>query len=110
VKNVEKLTRKVLFKKTSAGALAAGALAVVPAAAAVAATHPEAPAGADLAARLAELKTAEPFVVYVGEPNTGEMTLMVGHEQITVRDHALVARLWHARTAASRTAKSMGGK
>jgi len=107
---MEKLTRKILFKKTSAGALAAGALAVVPAAA-VAASRPEAPVGADLAARLAELKTAEPFVVYVGEPKTGEMTLMVGHEQITVHDHALVARLWHARNAASQhPAKSVGGK
>ena len=100
------LTRKVLLKKTSAGALAVGALGVAPGAAAIAATRPGA-AGGDLNAALAALKSAEPFFVYVSNPKAGEMVLMVGDKEIAVRDHALVARLWQARRAMSnRPAKS----
>lgn len=106
-----KLTRKVLLTKTSAGALAVGALSVAPGMAA-AATRPETvtrpgEAGADLSGALAALKTAEPFVVYVSNPQAGEMVLMVGDQEIAVRDHALAARLWQARRAMSnRPAKS----
>lgn len=103
-----KLTRKSLLTKTSTGALTVGALAAVPAAAAVAATRPASVQGADLETRLAELKTAEPFVVSVGDPKTGEMTLMIGHTEVTVHDPALVARLWHARTTASHQSTKSG--
>ncbi len=101
-----KLTRKVLLKKTAAGALAVGALGVAPGMAAAAATRPETitrpgAAGADLSGALAALKTAEPFVVYVSNPQAGEMVLMVGDQEIAVRDHALAARLWQARRAMS---------
>ncbi len=107
-----KLTRKVLLKKTSAGALAVGALGVAPGMAAVAATRPETAArsgvaGADLSGALAALKTAEPFVVFVSNPQAGEMVLMVGDQELAIRDHALAARLWQARRAMSnRPAKS----
>jgi len=92
------LTRRNLLKKTSTGALVAGALAVVPGGAAFAAGRTETP---DLAADVAEMGSAAPFVAYVRNPTAGELVLMVGSEEITVHDPALVARLWQARSHTS---------
>ncbi len=97
------LTRKGLLKKTSAGALMVGALGAVPATAALAAQ----PQSSDLNTQLAKLETAEPFLVYANNPKTGELVLMVGDEEVAVRDHALAARLWQAyRRASQKTVKS----
>ncbi len=98
------LTRRNLLKKTSTGALVAGALAVVPGGAAFAAGRTETP---DLAADVAEMGST-PFVAYVRNPTAGELVLLVGSEEITVHDPALVARLWQARSHTShRPAKSV---
>lgn len=92
-----RLTRKTFFKKTSAGALAAGALGIMPGMAAVAARrpgtlHPDTPA--------AGMESATPFVVYVRNPRAGEFVLMVGDTEITTRDPQLVARLWQIQHGA----------
>src|SRR5579864_4338981 len=88
-----KLTRKGFLKKTSAGAVAVGALSAVPGVA-VAATRHETPVtrGLDAAA-------TEPFVVYVRNPSAGEMVLLAGTHEVTHTDPDLVARLWQAHSA-----------
>lgn len=88
------LTRRSLLKKTSTGALVVGALAAVPGGAALAAGPPETP-------NLAEMESAGPFVAYVSNPKAGELVLMVGSEEITLHDPALVARLWQVRSRTS---------
>lgn len=81
-----KLTRQNFLKKTSAGAVAIGALGVAPGAA-LAAVRPPA------AAHAAPVAEGEPFVVYVRNPSAGEMALMIGTREITHVDPDLVARL-----------------
>jgi len=104
VKDMAELTRKGLLKKTSVGALMVGALGAVPATAAVAAAQPQ---RSDLDAQLAQLKHADPFLVYANNPSTGELVLMVGDQEVAVRDHALAARLWEAyRRASQKNVKS----
>lgn len=93
-----RLTRKGFFKKTSTGALAVGALGVMPGMAAVAAGRPET-RHAD--AWAAETEAADPFVVYVRDPRAGEVVLMVGDTEITTHDPALVRRLWQIRRSTS---------
>jgi hypothetical protein len=106
VKDMAELTRKGLLKKTSVGALMVGALGAAPATAAIAATQPQGAPGADLDAQLAQLKHADPFLVYANNPSTGELVLMVGDQEVAVRDHALAARLWQAyRRASQKTVK-----
>jgi hypothetical protein len=92
------LTRRRLFKKTAAGAMALGALGAVPAVAG-AAGHPRTvePEGHFVAA-------TEPFVVYVRNPAAGEIVVLVGTEEIRYTDPELVARLWRARGAGRSTA------
>ena len=89
-----RLTRKTFFKKTSAGALAVGALGAIPGTAAIAAVRPETQRSDT---GLAETESADPFVVYVRNPRAGEIVLMVGDTEITTHDPALVARLWQIR-------------
>lgn len=92
------LTRRSLLKKTSTGALIAGALAVAPGGVALTAGRHDAP---DVDTSMAEMGTVAPFVAYVRNPKDGELVLMVGSEEITVHDPALVARLWQARSHTS---------
>ncbi len=102
-----KLTRKSLFKRTSAGALMVGALAV-PGATALAAGQPEA---SQSDAELAALGTTAPFVVFVRNPKIGELVVIAGSQEIVVRDPALVARMWQAGPgAAAHPAKHNGRK
>ena len=86
-----KLTRSGFLKKTSAGAVAIGAIAAVPGAALAGATGRPAEASA------ATVAGDEPFVVYVRNPAAGEMSLLVGTREIKHVDRELAARLWHAR-------------
>jgi len=93
VKTMANLTRHGFLKKTSAGAIAVGALAALPGAA-LAAARPKSAVSPETAAL-----TAEPFVVYVRNPAAGEMVVLVGAEEFTYTDRALAARLWQARGA-----------
>lgn len=88
-----KVTRRGFLQKTSAGAAALGALTAVPAAALAAGQSPvsEAPA--------AEMGAAESFVVYVRNPAAGELSLLVGSQEIAHTDRALAARLWQIAAA-----------
>ncbi len=103
-----KLTRKSLFKRTSAGALMVGALGVVPGATALAAGQSEA---SHSDAELAALGMTAPFVVFVRNPKIGELVVIAGSQEIVVRDPALVARMWQAGPgAAAHAVKHKGGK
>ncbi len=93
VKTMANLTRHGFLRKTSAGAIAVGALAALPGAA-LAATRPKSAISPGT-----EALTAEPFVVYVRNPAAGEMVVLVGAEEFTYTDRALAARLWQARGA-----------
>lgn len=91
------LTRKRFLQKASTGAAAIGALAAVPGMATAATLKPTA-ANAHRAARV---EAAQPFVVYVRDPRVDELVVMMGGEEIVVRDSELVSRLWHAGHSAS---------
>ena len=93
VKTMAKLTRGGFLKKTSVGAVAFGALAALPGAAAAAGRPPMA------APPETDALTAAPFVVYVRNPAIGEMVVLAGAEEFTYTDRALAARLWQARGA-----------
>ena len=84
------LTRSGFLKKTAVGAVAVGALAALPGAA-LAADRTESPATQET-----ETLTSDPFVVYVRNPAAGEMVVLVGTEEFTSIDRALVARLQQA--------------
>ena len=85
-----RLTRRGFLKKSSAGAVAIGALGAVPGAA-LAAGHAHAP---ETVVDAADMDTAESFVVYVRNPAAGEMAVLIGSHEITHTDRALAARLW----------------
>ena len=93
------LTRVSLLKKTSAGALIAGALALVPGGTALMARRENASLSE---ADVMRMDTAAPFVAYVRNPTSGALVMVVGNEEITVHDPALVARLLKAQSHASR--------
>ncbi len=88
------LTRWGFLKKTSAGALALGALGARPGAARAAGRPTTL---ATPAHEMAEMAAAAPFVVYVRDPAAGEMVLLVGSTEITHTDPDLAARLWRAQ-------------
>ncbi|MDQ2830794.1 MAG: hypothetical protein M3Y74_17325 [Chloroflexota bacterium] len=88
-----KLTRGGFLKKTSAGAVAFGALAALPGAAVAAARPPM------TATPETDALTAAPFVVYVRNPAAGEIVMLAGAEEFTYTDRALAARLWQGRGA-----------
>ncbi len=98
-----KITRSGFIKKTSAGAVAVGALSVVPSAA-HAAQKP-----VSLLDRSEHLAAAEPFVVYVRNAAAGEMVLLHGDQEVIHTDRDLAARLWRVaagrHTAAVKAAK-----
>jgi len=95
------LTRRNLLKKSSAGALVLGALAAVPGGAALAAEGHV----AEAEAHATGLAKATPFVAYVRNPRAGELVLIVGAEEITIQDKALVAKLWNIQSKHSHHAK-----
>ncbi len=101
-----KVTRKNLLQKTSAGALMVGTLGIMPGVAAAAAR----PDAVNKETHLAELESAEPFVVYVRNPKAGDLVLMVGNHEIAYHDPALVARLWHARHSTARRSATSAGR
>lgn len=81
------LTRRVLLKKTSAGAAAAGALVAMPGLASASVRRP-----------LGRVRSAAraPLAAYVRDMTKGELTLLVGTREITVHDPDLVMRLVQA--------------
>jgi hypothetical protein len=94
------ITRRTLFKRTSAGVAALGALAAVghglssPGAEAAQTTHGTA-AGALTPA--ASARTAvEPIIAHVRDYATGEIAIFAGTREIVVHDTALVSRLLQA--------------
>ena len=88
-----KLTRRGFFRQTSASMATLGVLAAVPALSA-ATDAPEVTEAAQ--ADLAELSPAllsEPVVAHVRDLATGEVSLLVGTQEIIYRDPDLVMRL-----------------
>jgi anaerobic selenocysteine-containing dehydrogenase len=83
-----RLTRRGFLKKTSAGAVAAGALTAAPGLVATTATEE--------AVELSAGELAGPLVAHVRDVATGEIALMAGTREIVFRDAALVARLLKA--------------
>ncbi len=87
-----KLTRRTLVQ-TSVGAAAVGVLA------GVVTTAPHSAAAASSEAAMTQLSKAKlpgPMVAYVSDLAKGEIVLMVGEQQITVRDPELAVRLLKA--------------
>lgn len=91
-----KVTRRGFFRQTSASVATIGVLAAVPALGAVT----DAPEVAETAqVDLAELSSAalsEPVVAHVRDLATGEVSLLVGMQEIIYRDPDLVMRLLRA--------------
>lgn len=81
-----KLTRRDVIKKTSAGAAALGALAVVPGLTTAQAATPE----------HATTAGHEPLIAYVRDRARGEVALLVGTREIITHDPELVRRLLKA--------------
>lgn len=87
-----KLARRGFLKQTSAGVAALGLLAAVP----IAAT-PEVTDTAETG--MSELPAAglpEALVAHISDLSTGEVSLLVGTQEIIFRDPELVARLLRA--------------
>ena len=91
-----KLTRRGFFRQTSMNVATIGVLAAVPLVAV-----PDAPeaAATDTAAAAEELSAAElsgPLVAHVRDLASGEISLLVGTQEIIYRDPELVVRLLRA--------------
>jgi hypothetical protein len=87
-----KLARRGFLKQTSAGVAAVGLLAAIPVAA-----SPEVTDSAETG--LSELSAAglpETLVAHISDFSTGEISLLVGTQEIIYRDPELVARLLRA--------------
>lgn len=84
---MEKVSRRKLIVGATAGAVAIGAIAAVPLIAAEQ-HHPA------QAATTSAIK--DPIMVYVTDPSTANVTLLVGDKQVTFSDADLVARLIRA--------------
>jgi len=76
------LSRRKLIAGATAGAATAGALALVP----HLGQHAQATA----------TTSTDPLMVYVTNPSTASVTMLVGHQEITFHDPALVAQLLRA--------------
>ena len=53
-------------------------------------------AGGAAAASSARSKSSEPVVVYIEEPRSDRLTIMVGDEEVELRDRDLIARIIRA--------------
>jgi hypothetical protein len=84
-----KVTRRLFLKQTSATAAALSLLPAVPALGSI--YHSREAIVPELSATL-----PGPMVVHVSDVATGELTLLVGAEEIVFRDSHLVARLIRA--------------
>ena len=88
------MSRRMLLKRGGIGAAAAGFIAAIPALPARAETSQEnASAHHDGVAAPAGSAAAEPLVVHIPDPRTGEIYLMTGNREVVRTDPALVARL-----------------
>jgi hypothetical protein len=89
---MSKLSRRRFFKQTTASVATMGLLAAAP----VLTSDPEGPevVATELSTSTAEL--AEPMVAHVRDLATGEVSLLVGTQEITYRDPELVMRLLKA--------------
>jgi hypothetical protein len=84
------LTRRRFLARGSVGVAAvAGAIAAVPGLAA--ALKP-----ADSSLAVAPGNTADPLLVHVRDFASGEISMLIGTEQVVVRDHDLAVRLYAA--------------
>ena len=83
-----KLTRRGFFKQTSVGVVTIGVLAAAPLAA-----DPEAPEAAVTELSTAASTLSEPMVAHVSNLATGEISLLVGTQEIVFRDPQIVLRL-----------------
>lgn len=81
-----KLTRRSFLKQTSAGAAALSLLPAVPALEPI--YHSREAIVPELSGRL-----PGPMVVHVSDVATGELTLLIGAEEIVFRDPHLIARI-----------------
>lgn len=79
---MKSLSRRKLIAGATAGAATAGVLALVPQLAQHAQSAPTA--------------STDPLMVYVTNPSTASVTMLVGHKEITFRDPDLVAQLLRA--------------
>ena len=87
-----KLTRRRFFKQTSASVATIGLLAAAPALTA----DPEAPEVAATDLSTATTALSEPVVAHVRDFATGEISLLVGEQEIIYRDPQLILRLLQA--------------
>ena len=85
-----KLTRRGFFKQTTASVATIGALTVLPGLAA----DPEAPEV--VATDLSAATLSEPMIAHVRDLASGEISLLVGTQEIIYRDPELVMRLLRA--------------
>jgi hypothetical protein len=93
---MEPVSRRSFFKQAGAVAATAGTMAVVPisfagAASAAGTSSHDAPLTPE-----EHLRGNEELVVHVKNARTGELSLFIGHREVTVRDRKLAARLVRA--------------
>jgi hypothetical protein len=94
---MEPVSRRNFFKKAGAVAATAGTMAVAPigftsAIAGVATgAHNDAPLTAE-----EHLRGGEELVAHVKNARTGEISLFIGHREVTIRDRKVAARLVRA--------------
>jgi len=87
---MENLTRRLFFKQASLGVATTGILAV---AAPLAANSAELPQAATVAELSSTAALPENMIAHVRNVATGEVSLMVGTQEIVYHDPELVARL-----------------
>ncbi len=90
--------RRTFLKVVGASSVAAGAVAVVPAATGPAGGRVAGTASAEQAGTATALPAAATgsMVAYIHDVATGEIAVMVEGREITITDHELVAKLAHA--------------
>jgi hypothetical protein len=94
---MEPVSRRNFFKQAGAVAATAGTMAVAPIgltsaiAGAASSTHDDAPLTPD-----EHLRGDEELVAHVKNARTGEISLFIGHREVTIRDRKVAARLIRA--------------
>ncbi|MFY9784105.1 MAG: hypothetical protein WAK12_11310 [Acidimicrobiales bacterium] len=94
---MESVSRRNFFKQAGAVAAAAGTMAVAPVglmsavAGAASSKNDDAPLTAE-----EHLRGNEELVAHVKNARTGEISLFIGHREVTLRDRKVVARLVRA--------------